>query len=247
MTTLLVDADILAYKASAVGTESIAFDDDEIVTHADLNRCKKYVLERMAYFMDDLGASHAILCLSDNRNWRKSVYPLYKAQRPAPLSILPQVQEFIRETYDVKSKPGLEADDVMGILQTHPKLVPGEKIIVSEDKDMKSVPGVLFNPNEGKLVSITEQEADFHFLMQVLTGDTVDNYPGCPGIGPQKAKAILDGFGLLWPEFVWERVVSAYKDAGLSEEDALIQARVARICRASDYDFKNQRVILWNP
>jgi DNA polymerase-1 len=46
---------------------------------------------------------------------------------------------------------------------------------------------------------------------------------------------------------MWERVVSAYEKAGLSEAEAITQARVARILRASDYDFVNKSVKLWSP
>ena len=38
-----------------------------------------------------------------------------------------------------------------------------------------------------------------------------------------------------------------YEKAGKTEEDALQMARVARICRFEDYDFKNNMVILWGP
>jgi DNA polymerase-1 len=42
-------------------------------------------------------------------------------------------------------------------------------------------------------------------------------------------------------------VTSAYASAGLSEDVALMNARVARICRADDYDFTKKEVILWEP
>jgi DNA polymerase-1 len=42
-------------------------------------------------------------------------------------------------------------------------------------------------------------------------------------------------------------VVALYARYGLTEDDALVQARVARICRASDYDFKDRKVIHWTP
>jgi len=41
--------------------------------------------------------------------------------------------------------------------------------------------------------------------------------------------------------------VAAFESRGLTEEDALIQARVARILRADDYDFKESQPILWSP
>jgi DNA polymerase-1 len=49
------------------------------------------------------------------------------------------------------------------------------------------------------------------------------------------------------PASPWEIVVSAYRRAGLGEEAALVNARVARICRYTDYDFKEKKVKLWNP
>ena len=79
------------------------------------------------------------------------------------------------------------------------------------------------------------------FYTQVLTGDSTDNYPGCPGIGPKKAADILN------KELSWTSVVNAYLKAGLTEEDALLQARMARILQASDWNSKQQEPILWTP
>ena len=42
-------------------------------------------------------------------------------------------------------------------------------------------------------------------------------------------------------------MVRPFKKAGLTEDDALVQARVARILRAEDFNFETQEVILWNP
>lgn len=46
---------------------------------------------------------------------------------------------------------------------------------------------------------------------------------------------------------MWPVVVQAYEKKGLSEEVALVQAQIARICRRDDYDFKRKEVILWKP
>ena len=45
----------------------------------------------------------------------------------------------------------------------------------------------------------------------------------------------------------WETIVSYYEKAGFGEEEALRQARVARICRNTDYDFKKKEVVPWVP
>ena len=65
----------------------------------------------------------------------------------------------------------------------------GKCIIVSDDKDMKTIPGKLYRPTTDEQLDITEQEADKHFLMQVY-GDQADGYKGVR-IGPKKAEAIL--------------------------------------------------------
>jgi DNA polymerase-1 len=144
--------------------------------------------------------------------------------------------------YDTFQRPYLEADDVMGILSTS-NIIKGKKIIVSEDKDMKTIPGWLFNPRkdaeEANLISA--EEADYWFYYQTLVGDSTDNYKGCPGIGPVKAEKIL------MEESSWDAVLYTYLCKGLTEQDAITQARVARICRASDYDFTHKQPIPWRP
>ncbi len=78
----------------------------------------------------------------------------------------------------------------MGILSTHPTKIQGKKIIVSEDKDMRTIPGWLYNPGPNKDIEpkyINEFEADRYHLYQTITGDSTDGYKGCPGAGPIRA------------------------------------------------------------
>tara|TARA_R100001594_G_scaffold146624_1_gene198284 strand:- start:404 stop:871 length:468 start_codon:yes stop_codon:yes gene_type:complete len=135
---------------------------------------------------------------------------------------------------------GLEGDDVLGIYGSEPNK-NDERIIVSMDKDMKTVPCKLYNtkrPEDG-IKTITEEEADYWHLFQTLTGDVTDGYSGCPSVGEKTAKKILGD------NPTWETVVDAYIKRGLTEDEALIQARVARILRFKDYDFVNNKPILW--
>jgi len=92
-------------------------------------------------------------------------------------------------------------------------------------------------------------------MKQVLTGDTVDNYKGCPGIGPKKADEFLMPvhealLGLTVEEHLaalWVTVTMVYESKGFTAEDALIQARCARILRHGDYNFTTEEVTLWKP
>jgi len=133
-------------------------------------------------------------------------------------------------------------------LSTHPKFRANTiKIIVSEDKDMQTIPGYVYNPAKDTAERlITEEMADYFFFMQTLMGDTTDGYKGCPGIGEVSAakvldKAIADGVPL------WTAVTEQFIKKGLDVDEALVQARMARILRAEDYNIKTHEVKLWEP
>ena len=132
--------------------------------------------------------------------------------------------------------PTLEADDSMGIYATkHPG-----NIIVSPDKDMRQIPGELYNLDQTFTVN-KEDGAKWH-LIQTLSGDQTDGYGGVPGVGVKRAEALFKEHG-----YSWKTVVNAFKDKDLSEEDALVNARLAKILTKDDYDFKKKRPILWSP
>ena len=122
----------------------------------------------------------------------------------------------------------------MSIIQTAMPINKGKTIIVSSDKDMKTVPGNLYDPGKDEFHDISEAAAEF-FLTQVLAGDPVDNVRRIPGIGPVKAKAALG------PRPSWDAVEQAYIKAGMTREDAIKQARLVRILHHSDWDEKKER------
>lgn len=248
---LLLDADIIAYKWAATAQRSYAFpwdSEEEIPAIAidDLDEVCKRVDEWIEFTQERLEAERVIVCLSDpDRNFRKEIYPQYKQQRQGVVKpvLLAALKEHLADNYGSYIRPGLEADDVMGILATSKVLQEYTAIIVSSDKDMRQIPGLLFNPDKDEdAVRITKESGEYWFYTQVLTGDTVDGYPGCPGIGPKKAEKIL-----IEADDYWESVLDAYLNAGLSEQEALIQARCARILQASDYDFKTKKYVPWTP
>lgn len=244
-TTLLVDGDILAYWACSGVEEATDWGDDWWTLTADAKQAKQMVDAQLANYKNVLGGTRVVVCLSDSvDNWRWDVLPSYKGNRLGkrkPVCYRP-VREYIIDTYTTEILPRLEADDVLGLLSTGPQ-IKGRKIIVSEDKDLKTIPGLLYNPNRGEegVREISIEEANRWHLMQTLTGDAVDNYKGCPGIGPVKAEKLLD------ESPSWATVKAAYEKAGLSEEEALRQARVARILRHGEYDARRGQVIYWSP
>jgi DNA polymerase-1 len=262
----LIDADIVVYQASfGAQTTTDWGDEEDVVTISGSKFETRAGIDNM---VDDIktatGADRVLMVFSDSdKNFRKDVYPLYKHNRKnnrKPVTYY-YGRKYVEENYATMFRPGLEADDCLGILATGEVAgFMGDKVVCSIDKDMKSFPCQLYNWNhpEDGVLQIAEVDADFMFFMQVLMGDSTDGYPGCPGIGPVKADRLLADCLILPPaktgvdsyldkSHAWEVVVAAYEKKSLTEEDALVQARVARILRASDYDFTTKLPILWSP
>lgn len=227
----------------------IRWDDDILTTHADLNEAINAFEELLAKYVriaEDESAE-IILCYScpSRHYFRHDLLETYKGNRKdAPPLALRDLKAWSAEKYVTKTKPNLEADDVLGILATHQSLVKGTKIIVSGDKDLQQIPTLHIDTNDPELgVFRVRPEHGRRFLWrQVLTGDSTDNYSGCPGIGPKKADAILDGMNI---GNCWERILAAYEKAGLTSEDMAVQVNVARILTAADYNFKTGTPKLW--
>jgi DNA polymerase-1 len=83
-------------------------------------------------------------------------------------------------------------------------------------------------------------------MQQVITGDATDGYPGCPGVGP-KSKFVAALHEETTALGMWAHVISAYETKGLTAKDAVLQARMARILRAEDWDFQKKAPRLWCP
>ena len=140
----------------------------------------------------------------------------------------------LKKDYKVIVKDTLEADDTMGIYATK---YPGN-IIVSPDKDMKQIPGKLYNFDE--TVDITPEEGARWHLIQTMSGDNTDGYSGVPGIGIKRAEKIFSEKG-----YTWQAVVETFEEKGMTEADALTNARLARILTINDYDEAKKEPILW--
>ena len=280
--TLLIDADVLAYQAASALETAIEWEAGFWTWHVEFDAVWQKVDEMVADIKAKLDADKVVLCLTDpESNFRLDVLPTYKTHRKStkkPL-VLFHLKEWLVENRDGLMVPSLEGDDVMGILATRGK---GEKIIVSIDKDMKTIPcnyvrtRAVVGEDGAELVGaydilkITEEEAHKYHMLQTLMGDVTDGYSGCPNIGETKARKIVDECLKAVPyehkmlrgprkgevevrykmepcDNLWEAVVSHYDAAGLGEEEALRQARVARILQSSDYNFEKKEVILWTP
>ena len=235
---LLCDADFIVYKSCAAAETEIDFNDDVILVTSNFSDAYGATKRELTKLKDQFGSLATLtLFFSDSKNFRKKIMPEYKGHRnrKKPCGYKRVINELKKE-YDVIIMPDLEADDAMGIYATKN---PGN-IIASPDKDMRQIPGQLYNFDE--TFTITPEEGAKWHLIQTCAGDSTDGYSGVPGIGVKRAATLFDKEG-----YSWQTVVKAFTDKDLTEEDALVNARLAKILTADDYDFKKKRPILWNP
>jgi DNA polymerase-1 len=241
---LLIDADITCYQACISSEVEIEWDRDLWTLDTDLTAAKAVFEQLLKKYQKGTGVDKFTLCFTDGRNFRKDLNSDYKSNRKGrkPLGYT-ALKAWAMEKWPHYVRPGLEADDCMGILATR---YPGKYIIVSLDKDMMGIPGRFFklgiNGPKDEMHNINPEDARKWFYMQVLMGDKVDGYSGIPGVGGKRAEGILKKGGVNW-----STVVEAYVQAGLDEEYALKMARMAKILDHSLYDEETATIKNWTP
>lgn len=211
------------------------------------------------------------------KNFRHELYPLYKANRDAtPEDLVRQMEPVMRMAralgVAVEVSEGCEADDCIASLaerfrKEHPV------VIVSGDKDLQQCLShnvYMWDPATGeeKICSAAAFAAEKGVPpdrwpdMQAVIGDTSDNIPGVPGIGPKTAKKIFeicpsledirDRFSALPPKiqdklrdhlesiFLWRRLTTLSRDfcAHLRLEDLCVRPADAEECRALAREFE---------
>lgn len=242
--TLLIDGDVLAYQSAFVAQANIQWEGELWTTHSDLALAKNWCIERFEMFKEKTGADAFVIAISDKNNFRRKLNPLYKANRRskfAPIGLNP-MRDWMAEEYGTVIYPNLEADDTIAIMATD--LTPDEeRVIVSIDKDFKSVPCTFYDFNRDEIHDVSVEDANKYHLMQTMAGDPVDGYKGIPGVGAVKAMRLLDNNGANW-----DTVLKAYSDAQLTEEEALTNAWMAYLIQHKEFDPVNQQLkYLWMP
>jgi DNA polymerase-1 len=152
----------------------------------------------------------AVIFDASEKTFRSELYPAYKAHRPpAPEDLVPQFA-LIREATRAFNVPavemdGFEADDLIATYARQASALGARVDIVSSDKDlMQLIDGeriFLFDPMKQKPLGAEAVKEKFGVTpdkvidVQALMGDSVDNVPGAPGIGPKTAAELIAQFG----------------------------------------------------
>lgn len=151
----------------------------------------------------------AVIFDYSSKTFRNEIYPEYKANRTAPPEDLIPQFGLIRQATKAFNLPciekeGFEADDLIATYARLAEQAGGDVTIVSSDKDLMQLvtPGVsMYDGMKDKQISIPEViekwgvPPEKMIDLQSLTGDSTDNIPGIPGIGPKTAAQLLEEFG----------------------------------------------------
>lgn len=265
MTTMpdiaILDGDLMAYKAACFADKE-GPDELEARLRFDVK------------LWTPGGVSRTMVAFSPSRkdNYRRDFWPEYKAHRdgkPSP-QYLPLAIQILKDNFDSITRHRIEADDIMGI-----GMSSGQAIAVTLDKDLRSCPGWLWNPEkQGFPELISEEEADRWFHRQWLTGDSTDRIPGIHRMGDKGAQKLLDSTS---PQN-WSAMVMAYYEqsaqdvvswrvdgkqkrgtraehlaetygweTGQDLDYCLAQARCVRILRDGEWDKVGENPILFTP
>ncbi len=158
---------------------------------------------------DDAPTHAAVIFDYSGKSFRNEIYDQYKANRPpAPEDLVPQFpltrEATIAFNIACKEVEGFEADDIIATLAHQARDAGGRVTIISSDKDLMQLVGggvEMLDPMKVSRIDRDGVIAKFGVPpervvdVQALSGDSVDNVPGAPGIGIKTAALLINEFG----------------------------------------------------
>ena len=252
MTTLWIDIEADAFGASRRHEYEMEIGPYQWTYFTRIDHCIADVEQVLKKLQSHAPDHKLMICLGHHSNFRYAVFPQYKSNRRGirRAAGYKALRDWIQNNYETVVFPNVEADDVLGLMAEEGDL------IYSPDKDLRTIHGLHISL-AGEVTHVNELQANQMFYKQVLTGDTSDGYGGCPGIGANAKVFTSDEWlSCATDEQFWEFVQFHYWSAKKKLLDkyevknpldhCLKMARLARILRPGEYDFENERPILWN-
>jgi DNA polymerase-1 len=169
-------------------------------------------ISRMESLIQELRPDRLVVAFdSKEKNFRRELYPEYKAKRLLPpeelVQQLPDIRAYIAgRGIHFLEKPGLEGDDIIALLSRRFAAAGAEVLIFSADKDLFQLVDervAIFHPKLKRKLDRDDVKKFFGVFPEqivdylVLAGDASDNIPGIPGIGDKTATKLIEKFGSL--------------------------------------------------
>jgi len=199
----IIDADSIFYRAAWKTT--------------DLAEAKEKYLDILKIYISEAWADKSVCFIKGDNNWRYKVFSDYKAHRGSGnpdmnMEIMKELIEWTAQERLAIRSHGCEADDL--VRRKAVKCVERNlnHVIISADKDLDCIAGRHIRPsNKGDLkeYTVTQEEADYNYYIQVLIGDMTDNIKSPKRLGAKTAEKLLKSTSRGEWKYVIER---EYKD-----------------------------------
>lgn len=152
-----------------------------------------------------------VIKIVSGHTFKKDIFPTYKAQRKND-EYLGMYRQEIKQRKDVQIAENLEADDVLVMMS---EIYPTTTVVFSDDKDLHKYCPYTCKLNEDTSINALKYGKPYQ-LIQMISGDTIDNIRGVPNYGEKKAEKYLkeNGFSL-------ESVIGLYKKEKVSADECL--------------------------
>jgi len=151
----------------------------------------------------------AVIFDYSSKTFRNELYDLYKANRTAPPEDLVPQFGLIREATRAFNLPcieteGFEADDIIATYARQAEAIGADVTIISSDKDLMQLVTAnvhMYDAMKDKQIGVPDVIEKWGvgpekmIDLQAMTGDSTDNVPGIPGIGPKTAAQLLEEYG----------------------------------------------------
>jgi 5'-3' exonuclease len=236
----LIDADQMVY-ACGFATDG-----------EPLENALHLVNKQIEYILDETGSTDFTVYIKGKGNFRDELYEPYKGTRAGHKpEHYEEIRDHLHHHWGAQYVDGMEADDAVSI--DHWQL-PEDTVIVSPDKDLNNTPGLHFNPQKGRLYTVSDEQAERHFLFQMLCGDKVDNIPGVrhlnkslckdykwhPSVGEVTAKKMMEmikdiPISSQWSfvEVIYKFIDSEYLDGDTPGTYMQLQQKLLWMCRGT--------------
>lgn len=198
MTRILVDADMLLFRACSAAEVEVELADDVWVRHSEQPVARQMYWDQIYEWCDQFKAApeHVMHCFTERSAFRRELSPSYKANRKGskPTGFKAMKSEILQDEGAFMFHK-IEADDLISIFAGMLDAYDDGVVIASGDKDLKQVPGTHVWINT-EPYEVSPDEATRFTYQQCLSGDSTDGIPGCKGVGPVNAERIVSKFDL---------------------------------------------------
>jgi DNA polymerase I len=178
---VLIDADSLMYFSS-YGSE-----EDQNLSETKLSE-KIYDILNIVEQNYNVVKWHVFV--KGKNNFRYKIYPEYKKRRPEKHPIIDVLNQYLVDEFGAIESHNAESDDYVYSYSQLPEY-QGRVVMCSVDKDLRQIPGIHYDYQKNKFITVDNETAKYNLAVQMIMGDAADCIPGLRGYGPKKAENLI--------------------------------------------------------